>query len=103
MFANVDRVGVKALVLEQSGGLRTEGTSLSLFPNAWRALDALGVADKLRGSFVTITGYSLHSHLKIIQTSHLYYISDPLLVEDDMAKFGGFSSNPVHFTPNCNT
>ncbi|KAG0606879.1 hypothetical protein M758_9G175700 [Ceratodon purpureus] len=53
---NVDRVGVKALVLEQSGGLRTEGTSLSLFPNAWRALDALGVADKLRGSFINITG-----------------------------------------------
>jgi 2-polyprenyl-6-methoxyphenol hydroxylase-like FAD-dependent oxidoreductase len=57
-------VGVKVLVLEQSGGLRTEGTSLSLFPNAWRALDALGVADKLRGSFITITGYRFHSHPK---------------------------------------
>lgn len=55
------RVGVKALVLEQSGGLRTEGTSLSLFPNAWRALDALGVADKLRGSFITITGARMRS------------------------------------------
>ena len=73
---NVDRVGVKALVLEQSGGLRTEGTSLSLFPNAWRALDALGVADKLRGSFINITGYWLHSHLKVNRPL------DPILVED---------------------
>jgi 2-polyprenyl-6-methoxyphenol hydroxylase-like FAD-dependent oxidoreductase len=50
-------VGVKALVLEQSGALRTEGTSLTLFPNAWRALNALGVADEIRGSFVNLTGY----------------------------------------------
>lgn len=52
-----NRVGVKALVLEQSGALRTEGTSLTLFPNAWRALNALGVADEIRGSFVNLTGY----------------------------------------------
>lgn len=52
-----NRVGVKALVLEQSGALRTEGTSLTLFPNAWRALNALGVADEIRGSFLNLTGY----------------------------------------------
>lgn len=56
---NVHRVGVKALVLEQSGNLRAEGTSLTLFPNAWRALDTLGIADELRGSFTNITGYFL--------------------------------------------
>ncbi|XAR62321.1 hypothetical protein NMG60_11017044 [Bertholletia excelsa] len=41
------RVGKKALVLERSEELRATGAALSLFPNAWRALDALGVAHKL--------------------------------------------------------
>lgn len=56
------RVGVKALVLEQSGNLRAEGTSLTLFPNAWRALDTLGIADELRGSFTNITGGRMRSN-----------------------------------------
>ncbi|KAL3564777.1 hypothetical protein D5086_032823 [Populus alba] len=37
------RVGVRALVLERSEGLRATGAALTLFPNAWLALDALGV------------------------------------------------------------
>ncbi|XP_057970095.1 monooxygenase 2-like [Malania oleifera] len=41
------RVGVRCLVLERSERLRTTGAALSLFPNAWLALDALGVAHKL--------------------------------------------------------
>ncbi|KAG2716379.1 hypothetical protein I3843_03G125300 [Carya illinoinensis] len=41
------RVGVGALVLEKSEGLRATGTSLGLAPNAWLALDALGIASKL--------------------------------------------------------
>jgi len=41
------RVGIKSLVLERSHELRAAGAALSLFPNAWRALDALGVAHKL--------------------------------------------------------
>ncbi|XP_062105827.1 monooxygenase 2-like isoform X2 [Humulus lupulus] len=40
------RVGVKALVLERSDGLRATGAALTLFPNAWVALDALGVSQK---------------------------------------------------------
>jgi NADPH-dependent 2,4-dienoyl-CoA reductase/sulfur reductase-like enzyme len=50
------RVGVRAVVLEQAESLRTEGTSLTLFPNAWRALDALGVAQELRPQFINIVG-----------------------------------------------
>ena len=38
------RLGIKALVLEKSDGLRATGAALTLFPNAWLALDALGVA-----------------------------------------------------------
>eukprot|EP00258_Populus_trichocarpa_P031465 XP_024447484.1 monooxygenase 3 [Populus trichocarpa] len=41
------RVGVRALVLEKSEGLRSTGTALTLTPNAWVALDALGVSHKL--------------------------------------------------------
>ncbi|KAI3966607.1 hypothetical protein MKX01_011405 [Papaver californicum] len=41
------RVGVKSLVLERANELRVTGGSLTLFPNAWIALEALGVADKL--------------------------------------------------------
>jgi 2-polyprenyl-6-methoxyphenol hydroxylase-like FAD-dependent oxidoreductase len=41
------RVGVRALVLERSEGLRATGAALTLFPNAWLALDALGVSHKL--------------------------------------------------------
>ncbi|RVW24764.1 Monooxygenase 2 [Vitis vinifera] len=41
------RVGIRALVLERSDGLRVSGAALTLAPNAWLALDALGVAHKL--------------------------------------------------------
>lgn len=41
------RVGVRAMVLERSEELRATGAALSLFPNAWTALDALGVSDRL--------------------------------------------------------
>ncbi|KAK9271847.1 hypothetical protein L1049_002212 [Liquidambar formosana] len=41
------RVGIRALVLERSDGLRTTGAAIGLFPNAWLALDALGVSHKL--------------------------------------------------------
>ncbi|XP_062114765.1 monooxygenase 2-like [Humulus lupulus] len=41
------RVGVKALVLERSDGLRATGAALILSRNAWLALDALGVSHKL--------------------------------------------------------
>ncbi|KAK2995474.1 hypothetical protein RJ640_009999 [Escallonia rubra] len=41
------RYGVRALVLERSEGLRAMGAGLTLFPNAWLALEALGVDHKL--------------------------------------------------------
>ncbi|KAF6163676.1 hypothetical protein GIB67_036136 [Kingdonia uniflora] len=54
------RVGIRALVLEKSPELRTTGGGITLFTNAWLALDALGVSNKLnsfyapyKGGFVT--------------------------------------------------
>ena len=55
------RVGIKALVLERSDGLRATGAALTLFPNAWRALDALGVAHKLTPLYAARKKYALLS------------------------------------------
>lgn len=41
-------VGLPAVVLERGPELSTGGTALGLWTNAWRALEALGVADELR-------------------------------------------------------
>ncbi|KAM0940459.1 putative FAD-binding domain, FAD/NAD(P)-binding domain superfamily [Dioscorea sansibarensis] len=41
------KIGIQSIVLERSHDLRTTGAALTLWPNAWRALDALGVAKEL--------------------------------------------------------
>ncbi|KAL5198287.1 hypothetical protein ABZP36_001799 [Zizania latifolia] len=51
------RLGVGATVLEQGASLRAGGTSLTLFKNGWRVLDAIGVADELRSKHLRIQGY----------------------------------------------
>lgn len=48
-------------MLEQAQSLRTGGTSLTLFKNGWRVLDAIGVANDLRTQFLEIQGY-IHEH-----------------------------------------
>jgi len=48
------KVGVRALVLERSEELRTTGAALGLFANAWVALDALGVSDKLAALYAPL-------------------------------------------------
>lgn len=54
--AAMNKIGVKTLVLEQSAGLRTTGASLTLWSNAWRVLDVLGIGDELRSQHQPITG-----------------------------------------------
>lgn len=54
---SLHRLGVGSLVLEQGESLRTGGTSLTLFKNGWRVLDAIGVANDLRPQFLEIQGY----------------------------------------------
>ncbi|BFG35169.1 hypothetical protein CerSpe_214430 [Prunus speciosa] len=48
------RAGVEALVLERSEGLRATGAALALFPNAWVALDALGISQNLAPLYAPI-------------------------------------------------
>ncbi|KAJ4784491.1 hypothetical protein LUZ62_035737 [Rhynchospora pubera] len=42
------RKGVKSLVLESSPTLRTSGYAIGTWTNAWHALDALGIGNKVR-------------------------------------------------------
>ncbi|XP_044481546.1 monooxygenase 2-like, partial [Mangifera indica] len=42
------RLGIKSLVLESSESLRAAGFAFLTWTNAWKALDAVGIADLLR-------------------------------------------------------
>ncbi|CAK9211090.1 unnamed protein product [Sphagnum troendelagicum] len=48
------RVGLKAVVLEQAPTLRAEGSALTLWTNAFRVLDILGIGDQLRKDHLSI-------------------------------------------------
>ncbi|XP_026430902.1 monooxygenase 2-like [Papaver somniferum] len=50
------RVGIKSLVLERANELRVTGAALTLFPNAWIALESLGVAHKLTSVYKPFKG-----------------------------------------------
>ncbi|GAV63452.1 FAD_binding_3 domain-containing protein [Cephalotus follicularis] len=73
------RVGIRALVLERSDGLRATGAALTLFPNAWLALDALGVSHKLTSIYaplkkgsVTNVRTGLIQDISLSETEGLY-------------------------------
>lgn len=55
------RSGVKSIVLEQSATLRTSGTVIGIWTNAWQALDALGVSESLRKKFWRMTGFEFYA------------------------------------------
>ncbi|CAL8469098.1 g8639 [Coccomyxa elongata] len=53
------KVGVPSIVLEKSRHARSEGFSIGVFTNGWRALDELGVGDDLRSEFLRMERYEL--------------------------------------------
>lgn len=55
------RKGVKSLVLESSPVLRASGFAFATWPNAFRALDALGVGDKIRKPHLLTQGLRVFS------------------------------------------
>ncbi|XP_052202145.1 monooxygenase 2-like [Diospyros lotus] len=57
------RLGLKSLVLESSDKLRVTGFALTLWTNAWRALDAVGVANSLRQHYPTLPRFQVNSSL----------------------------------------
>ncbi|CAA3020826.1 zeaxanthin epoxidase, chloroplastic-like [Olea europaea subsp. europaea] len=55
------RLGIRSLVLESSDSLRITGFALTMWTNAWRALDALGIGEYLRTKSVQIHGFQIFS------------------------------------------
>jgi 2-polyprenyl-6-methoxyphenol hydroxylase-like FAD-dependent oxidoreductase len=51
------RVGLKSVVLEQSDTLRAAGSCISLWSNALRVLDVLGVGEQFRTLYHNILEY----------------------------------------------
>lgn len=51
------KVGLKAVVLEQANTLRSGGISITLWANAFRVLDVLGVGEKFRTMYTNIQEY----------------------------------------------
>ncbi|XP_057996269.1 monooxygenase 2 [Hevea brasiliensis] len=79
------RVGVQALILEKSDTLRSTGAALTLFPNAWLALDALGVSDKLTSLYTpfskgSITDVATGAVQEVLYTGNGGKAQGPILV-----------------------
>ncbi|KAK6131033.1 hypothetical protein DH2020_035231 [Rehmannia glutinosa] len=55
------RLGIRSLVLEWSESLRNTGFALTMWTNAWRALDAVGVGAILREKSLQIQGFQVSS------------------------------------------
>ncbi|XP_071687670.1 monooxygenase 2-like [Rutidosis leptorrhynchoides] len=81
------RLGLRSQVLESSESLRITGFALTLWTNAWRALDAVGIGDSLRQKSTQITGFKMAS-----SDSGLFSPGQPL---DKDGKFEGYESRCV--------
>ena len=74
------RVGLRAVVLEQSDTLRATGTCLSLWTNAMRVLDVLGIGEKFRTMSHNVLEYVLFcSTLSTFQTVRTLFRSSESL------------------------
>ncbi|XP_022953131.1 monooxygenase 2-like isoform X2 [Cucurbita moschata] len=67
------RLGIRSLVLETSDSLRAAGYALTTWNNAWKALDALGVADSLRRHHDRLAGNVTFSAVSGLPTSNLRF------------------------------
>lgn len=55
------RLRIRSLVLESSDSLRVTGFAITLWANAWRALDAVGISDSLRQQHIQLQGMAVAS------------------------------------------
>ncbi|XP_073111569.1 monooxygenase 2-like [Elaeis guineensis] len=78
------RKGVRSLVLESSESLRAAGFGLTVWTNAWRALDALGVGEALRQSHVRLQGVTNTSATSGARTSQLTFMTQAKSGEHDV-------------------
>ncbi|XP_059451373.1 monooxygenase 2-like isoform X2 [Corylus avellana] len=66
-------LGLHSLVLESSDGLRITGFAFTTWTNAWKALDAVGVADSLRQQHQRLNGNVATSSISGLQTSEMSF------------------------------
>nr|GEY56851.1 monooxygenase 2-like [Tanacetum cinerariifolium] len=52
-------LGLRSLVLESTESLRVTGFALTLWSNAWKALDVVGIEDTLRQQYTQIKGMKM--------------------------------------------
>nr|XP_043607308.1 monooxygenase 2-like isoform X2 [Erigeron canadensis] len=81
------RLGLRSLVLESSESLRITGFALTLWTNAWKALDVVGIGDSLRQKSTQITGFKM-----ALPDTGLF---TPGQVLDKDGKFKGYESRCV--------
>ncbi|KAK9156287.1 hypothetical protein Sjap_003767 [Stephania japonica] len=67
------RLGLRSLVLEASDGLRVTGFALTMWSNAWKALDALGVRVALRRKHLLVDGAVLSTSVTGATLSQISY------------------------------
>eukprot|EP00884_Botryococcus_braunii_P016479 jgi/Botrbrau1/3514/Bobra.341_2s0042.2 len=53
--ASLHRVGIPTIILERESGPRQEGSAITMWPNAFRVFDALGVGDAIREDHPPLT------------------------------------------------
>lgn len=80
------QVGIPALVLEREPEPRQEGAAITFWPNAFRVLDVLGVADLLRKTHPMLTRHAQHSGVvkEVFLDAALLY----LYIQKDAARRG---------------
>ncbi|KAJ0847387.1 putative FAD-binding domain, FAD/NAD(P)-binding domain superfamily [Helianthus annuus] len=84
---SLHRLGLRSLVLESSESLRITGFALTLWTNAWRALDAVGIGNTLRQTSTQMKGF------KIASPDTGLFTSEQALDKD--GKFEGYESRCV--------
>ncbi|KAF8013428.1 hypothetical protein BT93_I1318 [Corymbia citriodora subsp. variegata] len=63
------RLGIRSLVLESHDSLRITGFALATWTNAWKALDAVGIAEPLRQQHNRLPGVMIFSTISGLPTA----------------------------------
>ncbi|EMS68722.1 3-hydroxybenzoate 6-hydroxylase 1 [Triticum urartu] len=101
------RKGVRSVVLESSPALRTSGFAFMTWTNAFRALDALGVGDKMRSHHLQVQGgphearcvqrnVLLQALEEELPAGTIRYNSRIVSIDDDKEKDGGGDAKILH-------
>uniref|UniRef100_N1R2X0 FAD-binding domain-containing protein n=1 Tax=Aegilops tauschii TaxID=37682 RepID=N1R2X0_AEGTA len=101
------RKGVRSMVLESSPALRTSGFAFMTWTNAFRALDALGVGDKMRSHHLQVQGgphearcvqrnVLLQALEEELPAGTIRYSSRIVSIDDDKEKEGGGDAKILH-------